>query len=102
MKILKIERKQSKQPCESIEIEAPKKSPKLYPEDPYGEYEWIKIKTKPMDVLLKENDCWFDCYGNLCSKHGHVVPHHFADLGKTFHASKGCGWTLEVSAWVRY
>ena len=96
MKITKVKRNSSGQPCEYEEFDAP------YAFDDDSEpYQWIKIRTKSMTDLMLEFDCWFDCYGNLCSDKGLLAPSHFADLGRTFHVAIGCGWDLN-SDWIRY
>ena len=102
MKIKTVKRGGSMEQCHIQEVEAPVKSAELYPEEAGQPYKWVEIKTKSMQTILSEYDCWFDCYGNLVSEHGHVAPSHFPDLGRTFHVKNGCGFSLPETAWIRY
>lgn len=64
--------------------------------------EWVEIQTKSLKEIMSENVWWFDCYGNFCTKHGHLAPAHFADLGMTFSVKKGCGFSLPETKWLRH
>lgn len=78
----------------------PKKSGELYPEDPGGDYEWMRIQMKTMPQVLEEYDCFFDCHGNLCSEHGHLAPSYFNEMGHTFDVKVGCSFSLPETDWL--
>lgn len=61
----------------------------------------VQITLKSMVDILKDNDCWFDTYGNLTSVHGHLAPSYFKDLGKTKEVNEGCSFALPDTDWLK-
>lgn len=63
--------------------------------------EFVLIRLKTMAEILFEYDAWFDKYGNLVTKHGHLSPVYFGHLGQEFSVKAGCGFTMVESDWLK-